>query len=263
MSESVDTEVRWSHAASDGCAVVTAHGRLDTSSYRRFTDDLVKFTVEGPRAVIVVIDDLHIASEALLTAFSRAWMRGEDWPAVPIMIVSESALVRECLHASAISRFIPVYAGVRDATAAVDDPRRRRTHLTVARRPSAGQDARRFVTEICERWSTPEVRVDAHLIVTEFVENACLHSRGDADLTVRLELYNGLFAIAVEDEDPREAILREPAADSTRRPGVHAIPRHLGLHTVSRLARRWGCSPRRPTGKVVWAVLPTHARPRQ
>nr|WP_157535080.1 ATP-binding protein [Nocardia inohanensis] len=245
-------EIHWDRVETQGCAVVSPRGELDAGVYRRFIDDLVKFAVDEPRAVIVVLDDLVIASEPLYTAFTSAWIRVGDWPGVPILLVMHDDDRFARLRASAVRRFVPVYPSLSQALATVGTPpARRRVSVELPSAADSAQRARRVVEQVCERWELPDIRGDALLIVTELVENAFLHSRADADLELRLEMREDLFTVAVADADPREAVLREPTPGS---------PRLYGLHVVARLARTWGCAPRRPVGKVVWAVLPTSRR---
>ncbi|QLY32005.1 ATP-binding protein [Nocardia huaxiensis] len=245
-------EVEWRKTERDDCCVLRPQGELNIATYRAFSDDLVKYTVDEPRAVIVVLDDLSIASEPLLTAFSSVWMRVGEWPGVPIMLVSGPADRRVALHASAIQRFVPIFASVDAAILALDDPpARRRTVRDLPPTADSAQRARRFVAEVCRDWNVTEVRADAQLIVTELVENAFLHSRVSTDISVRMEMRANLLTVAVADQDPREAILREPGVDPFR---------YYGLHVVARLARAWGCNPQWPTGKVVWATLPVGTR---
>lgn len=247
-------EIRWDRLESQGCAVVTPRGELNSAVYRIFTDDLVKFTVDEPRAVIVVLDLLVIRAEPLLTAFSSAWMRVGDWPGVPIVLVVNDPDRCARLRHTALHRFVPVYGSLPEALAAVGHPPvRRRTGIELPPTAESAQLARRFVEETCAHWELAEVRADALLVVTELVENSFLHSRVAADIQVRLEYRSGLFTIAVADVDPREAVLREPAPGSSR---------CYGLHVVARLAGAWGCTPRWPTGKVVWAVLAAGPRRR-
>ncbi|GAB4583778.1 ATP-binding protein [Nocardia sp. IFM 10818] len=237
--------IDWEQAEYQGCSVVRPIGELSLDTYRQLSDDLVKFAVDQPRALIVVVDDLMIGEEPLLTAFTQAWSRVSEWPAVPLLLVTRTVGAHTRFTTSAVRKFVPVYRSVPEASgAAAAPPRfRARTELGVA---EGARSARRFVDEVCERWSTPEVCGDARLVVTELVENAFLHTEVDT-VGVRLERWGNVLTIAVSDTDPHEAVLREPA-DGTRR---------FGLHIVSRLAIAWGCSPQWPMGKVVWATLPT------
>ncbi|AYF75061.1 hypothetical protein D7D52_15670 [Nocardia yunnanensis] len=245
-------EIRWECDQRQDCSVVTPQGELTASEYRNFGDALVKYAVEEPRAVIVVLDDLRVNSEPLYSVFSAAWMRVGEWPGVPILIVVHDEPRRRWLRSSAVHRFVPVYADLSEAFAGLHEPPlRRRASLALMSNADCGRRARYFLEETCLRWNIPEVRVDALLIVTELVENSFLHSIVQSDMQLRLELRSQLFTIAVADADPHEALLREPTVGGRR---------HYGLHLVARLARSWGCAPRWPDGKIVWAVLPTGRR---
>ncbi|MBB5915320.1 hypothetical protein BJY24_004232 [Nocardia transvalensis] len=247
-----NTAIGWTRTEFDGCAVVRPAGTLNSLTYRRFRDDLVKFAVDAPRAVIVPIDALTIGDDPALTAFSGAWLRVSTWPAVPILVVAASADQRARLRAGAVDRFVPVLHTVRSAADSLtEQPQRRRATLDLALTAASGRRARRFVEDICRQWTTPAtVGADARLIATELVENALIHADTDADIELRLELRRGMLTVAVSDSDPRPAVLREPGHG---RPG--------GLHVLAHIARAWGCTPRRPRGKVVWATItcPHHA----
>ncbi|WP_084477967.1 ATP-binding protein [Nocardia jejuensis] len=238
---------QWTVTEVDGCYAVCPEGDLTPMNYRDFTDTLVKYAVDEPDALIVVLDELRVQDRPLYGAFTSAWMRVREWPGVPIVLVVAEPTRRARLRASAIRRSIPVYESVGEAVRELAaGPARRRAVLDLAPIDSCARYARRFVEATCVRWNILEVRVYALLIITELMENTHVHSRADGDVQVRLELRNGLFSMAVGDGDPREAVLREPGADGSI---------HDGLHVVSRLARTWGCAPQWPMGKVVWAVL--------
>ncbi|MGW4245431.1 hypothetical protein ACWELQ_23360, partial [Nocardia sp. NPDC004722] len=146
-------EIRWDVAERQGCSVLHPHGDLTPITYRDFTDSLVKFAVEEPRALVVVIDELRVESMPLYTAFTSAWMRIGDWPGVPILLVVAADLRRELLCASAIHRFVAIHADVSEALRGLaDEPPRRRAVLDLARTASCGQRARRFAEATCEHW---------------------------------------------------------------------------------------------------------------
>ncbi|MBF6327366.1 ATP-binding protein [Nocardia transvalensis] len=231
--------------------MVRPRGELDPMTYRRLGDDLVKFAMEQPRAVIVVVDELRVRSDPLLTVFATAWMRVGEWPGVPIVVVAEDDDLRRRLAHTAIDRFVAVHASVGEALDGVDEPAPRwRARLPLVLSGDCAQRARRVVEEVCLRWGVPEVCADAQLVVTELVENALAHT-ADREIQLRLELRHNLLTVAVADEDPREAMLRE---------SVGAAAWLHGLHVVARIARSWGCAPQWPIGKVVWAALQTDGR---
>ncbi len=246
-----EDSVRWTPREKDGCAIVHPDGVLDPSTYRGFSDDLVKFTIDEPRAVVVVLDRLRITSEELLTAFTSAWHRVDEWPAVPILLVAHQSPTRELLMRSAIRRFIPVHDSVAAAvTAVADPPLRRRANLSLAQSVDCGRRARRFIEEVTTRWQIVEACIDAQVVGTELVENAVRHSGVEDDIELRLELRNGLLTVAVADCGPGMAVLREPDV-AAGKPAFHS------LHVISRMARTWGSAPCWPVGKVVWATLTT------
>ncbi|MFF2555234.1 sulfate transporter [Nocardia sp. NPDC058058] len=231
----------------EGCFLMRPQGELTASTYRDCADNLVRFAMDEPRALIVVLDGLRVASPALYTAFTSARLRVHEWPGVPIVLVIQEQARRDRPRTSVERRWIPLYASVFDALRGLgEQPARQRAALDLAPLEDCARFAVRFVDMTCSRWAIPDLCAPARLVVTELVENSLRHSRVNGDLRVRLELRGGLFTIAVGDDDPREAVLREP--------GAHPSP-HTGLHMVAGLARAWGCTPQWPKGKVVWAVL--------
>jgi hypothetical protein len=229
----------------DGCLVATLTGRLDALSYGALRDSLVKLALEEPRALVVEVDDLLVGSESALTVFSSASMRVNEWPDVPIFLVTGDPVQRAMLDASTMSRFVPVFGTVGHAidSAAAGPPRRRKIAVYPPVLMCSGA-ARNLVREACREWDVESWTQDAVCVVSELVENAVAHAR--TELEVRLELRRGMLTVAVRDGSPRHAVLRQ---DTKGRPAGY------GLQIISDLARSWGCSPDLRGGKVVWAVL--------
>ncbi|MGV9742930.1 ATP-binding protein [Nocardia farcinica] len=242
--------VRWRRTRYGECTVLRPAGVLDVESYRRFGDDLVKFAVEEPRALIVALDDLVLGGSSMLTAFSAARARVREWPGVPILLVVAEEADRRAVRA-ALPQTVPVVGSVPAAAQAVDPPSRQRSErLALYPDIASPGRARRFLRELCRAWGVEHTEADAELVVTELVENALVHGRGDLDL--RVELRPDALTVAVADADPHAAVLREAPPGRMRRHGLHA---------VAAIARAWGCAPRWPSGKVVWASLPIAVAP--
>ncbi len=241
--------IQWECRTLRGCCVLRPRGELNAVTYRPLRDGLVKFAMDQPDAVVVDVTDLRIAAEPLLMAFSSAWMLIGDWPAVPIMLVVPAATRRAVFTDSAISRYVPVFASLPAALAAVHaPPSRRLAAIDLLPILESSAHARRFVRDMCVRWDVPEAAEEALVVATELVENALVHTHGE--LRIRLELRGELLTVAVSDDDPHEAVLRETVAG----------PMAVGLRVVADLARAWGCAPQLPGGKVVWASLPIGGR---
>jgi hypothetical protein len=243
-------DVRYSTSWRDRCVIASLEGELTSRTYGQVRDTLVKLAMDEPRAVIAQVDDLRIVAEPALTVFSAAWMRVGDWPGVPIILVATSEPQRSMLTTGPLRRFVPVFADVDAAVAAVDQPpMRRRAHLELEPVSASSRYARRFVRDACDRWLLPGLTTSAMDVATELVENAVLHA--GTRLRLRLDLRSGLLTVAVSDDNPREAVLHEPGGGERQR---------HGLRIVASLARVWGCTPESTGGKVVWAVLATEDR---
>ena len=228
-----------------GCTVVDLTGRLDATTYGHLRDALIKLTLDQPRALIAEVDLLDVVNEPALTVFSAVRMRTERWPGVPVLIVARDPDQYEMLASSAIRRFVPIYSQLAAAVGAVrKPPPRRRSTAQFAPIPASSGAARLFTQETCREWNVVHRTEDAIGVATELVENAITHA--GTPLEVRLELHNGYLTIAVRDDDPRTAVLRQ-------RPGGRLMG--YGLQVIAGLATAWGCSPAPGGGKIVWAVL--------
>ncbi|WP_332909597.1 ATP-binding protein [Nocardia yamanashiensis] len=232
----------------DTVMVVRPHGLLTLAGYREFTDTLVKFALDEPSALVVLLDELGFGTDALFTAFSNAWMRIQNWPAVPLLLVAPAANLRMRLRASAVSRFVPVHPSVAAATAASrTTPPRRRAALELTAGADCAQRARLFVTDTCAGWALAvQVGEPARLVVTELVDNAVLHTATER-IGLRLEWRPEKLAVAVSDTDSHLPLAHVPRADGPQR--------GYGLHLVAAATRAWGSTPRPGGGKVVWACL--------
>ncbi|WP_329046632.1 ATP-binding protein [Amycolatopsis sp. NBC_01488] len=229
--------------------VVSVTGTLDLAGYPHLRDDLLKIATDAPESVIADIDGLVIADAALASVFSVVAARMSDWPGIPFTLVTSRPEQLALLAGQSIDRFVGVHADVRTAERERDHPPRRRAVQLLAATDSASALARQFITRVCAEWGIPEHTDDALLIGTELVENAIRHTVSSPRL--RLELRRGVFTVAVGDEDPRPAVLREwPRGGDSG----------LGLMLVAQVARVWGCSRSWSGGKVVWAVLTGRTR---
>jgi len=201
----------------------------------------------------VDLGTLTIPSFSVLSVFSMVVLRTSEWPGVPIMLVARQPTHRETLRHNAIKRWVPCFEDLDAAFGALGRPPvRHRRMIRLAGHLGSSAEARRYVRDAAEKWGfggMTDVVEDAQLIATELVENTVRHTA--SDLTLRLELRNGLLTVAVGDDDPRSAVLRER--------GENLVS--SGLIVVAKLAKVWGCTPVIPGGKIVWAVLKAEPPP--
>ncbi|MGW4487383.1 ATP-binding protein [Amycolatopsis sp. NPDC004368] len=231
--------------------MVTATGHLTLGDYPELRDYLLKSAVEAPDGLIADISGLDVHDPALVSVFTLVAMRVGEWPGIPFAVVSARADHRSLLRRRTVDRYAAVFAGVRTAEARFDRPVRLRDQREIARSPRGSAQARRFVEETCARWRVPDLCDDACLVATELVENTLAHT-GSVP-RVRLDLRRGFFTVAVADDSPVMAYVRE---------GLGFADPGSGLKLVARLARTWGSSRTWQGGKIVWAVLAPPARPR-
>ncbi|MEV6903994.1 ATP-binding protein [Amycolatopsis sp. NPDC051372] len=230
--------------------VVTATGHLTVAAYSELRDYLLKSAVEAPDGLVADISGLDVDDSMLVSVFTLVAMRIGEWPAIPLAVVSTSAEHRALLRRRTVDRYASVHADTQEAEAGLDRPVRLRGQQEIVRSPRAAAHARWFVREKCADWRVPHLGDDACLVVTELVENTMAHTESAPRL--RLDLRREIFTVAVADDSPVNAYLRE---------GLGFADRGFGLRLVARLARTWGSSRTWQGGKVVWAVLASPARP--
>ncbi|HVT22343.1 MAG TPA: ATP-binding protein [Mycobacteriales bacterium] len=113
--------------------------------------------------------------------------------------------------------------------------------------PENVRAARRFVSEVAEKWKLGELAWPLVQIVSELASNAVIHA--GTDFTVSLVRDGKTTRIEVVDHSARRAQSRGYDLDaSTGR----------GLRLVETLSREWGVS-KKGKSKAVWAVVDSTA----
>ncbi len=113
----------------------------------------------------------------------------------------------------------------------------------------AVRDARRFTLATMRQWDVTGRGDDIVLVVSELLTNAMRHAAGSRSRgAIRLGLIQpGPYVLcAVADPSELVPVPREPdyLAETGR-----------GLHVISALSDRWGCTRPGAAGKVVWAMF--------
>ncbi len=119
--------------------------------------------------------------------------------------------------------------------------------------------AREFTVATLRRWELAERCDDAAVVVSELLTNALRHAQRDAcdprpGWPIRLGLLHpGPWVVcAVSDPSAQVPVLAEAG---------YLAEHGRGLHVISALSDKWGCTIRRDRGKVVWAMFSTGSRP--
>lgn len=247
MAEGIELELR----SRPSSALVTATGELGLAGYPFLRDGLLKAGADTPPGVIADIDGLALGADSP-SLFPFVARRLEEWPGIPMAVVTRRADHLAVFERYGLDRFVPVHPDVESAERALPHRIRRRAGRVLARGEPGIAQARAFVSDRTREWGVPAFEYDGTLVAAELTDNASRHTTSEPRL--RLDLREDLLTIAVSDDDPRPAVLIERT--DILEPG-------LGLRIVAQTARAWGSSGRWTGGKVVWAVLahPERRRP--
>jgi hypothetical protein len=229
-----------------GASVLTAHGTLDSTTYRTLRDTIINAALDEPAAVIVDVDDLAVPAESAWVVFTSARWHVNRWPEIPIMLVCSHAMGRSAIARNGVARYVPVHPSVDHAVAALTNHsyrHRRRARAALSSGRESLRQSRQLVEGWLTAWGKPDLVAVAKIIVTALVENVLQHTGSPP--SVRLESNGDTVTVAVEDGSRMPPTLSETrlAAD---------VP--TGLSMVDLLSRVWGNAPT-PSGKTVWAVI--------
>ncbi|RJL20559.1 ATP-binding protein [Bailinhaonella thermotolerans] len=128
--------------------------------------------------------------------------------------------------------------------------------FALAPTPESVHAARCFALATMYGWRLAEVCDNLELVVSELITNALRHGQVAGETTpLRLSLIHRATHVlcAISDPSPATPTPRDQDLDDLS----DLEPGGLGLHIVESLSRAWGWSPMTPTGKIVWAALPT------
>ncbi|RZU49968.1 histidine kinase-like protein [Krasilnikovia cinnamomea] len=233
---------------------VAVHGRWDVDLSASAVEVLRKCFADQPSGLIVDLHDLSDPQGASAPLWSTARSWGERRrPPVPVVVCLPSAApLAAVLRRRGARWFLPIYATVPEARAALiasaAHPERLTIHL--APDPDALAEVPAVIDYACASWNLPELVQPATAVLAELVANAIDHARSRIDVAVSRRRA-GLH-LTVHDRSPDiPPAPRYVAGD----PGDPAR-QGLGLGLVHSLADAWGALPTR-TGKLVWATVST------
>lgn len=227
--------------------LLTVDGVLDSSTYLKLRDCIIKAALDEPRVVVVDVTALEVPAPSAWSVFTSARWHISTWPDVPISLVCAHAGGRADIARNGVTRYVPVYPSIDAALDAVDDDDQRGRRRHRAELPAtlgSLRRARELVAESLAAWSRTQLIPVATVIVNVFVENVLQHTTSSPVLW--LETNGVAVTIAVEDDSSAPAVRRE---DPDR-----GGDRVSGLAIVTAVSRIWGNTPT-PPGKVVWAVV--------
>jgi hypothetical protein len=233
--------------AAGAAVMLTVEGVLDTTTYRKLRDIVIKAALDVPEAILIDVDALDVPVPSAWCVFTSARWHVRTWPDIPIALISAHPARRATIAHHGVARYVPVHPNIEAALRAVaanDRPRRSRARASLPASPTTPRQGREFVAESLAAWSLAELIPVATVIVNVFIENVLQHTASTP--TVVLETDGTIVTVAVQDGSDVPALRRE---DIGR--GHHQVS---GLAIVAAVSRAWGCLPT-PSGKTVWAVV--------
>jgi len=232
--------------------VLAIDGVLDSSTYLKLRDAIIKAALEEPEAVLVDVTALDVPASSAWSVFTSARWHVSTWPNVPISLVCRHIGRCRTIERTGVTRYVSVHATIDEALAAATDGRhaRRRARTELPASLASLRRAREFVAEWLAEWSHHELIPVATVIVNVFVENVLQHTTSDPVLILEDEdnnnNNNNVVYLSVRDES------RTPAA--RHEDPCHGGERVSGLAIVASVCRAWGSTPT-PSGKTVWAAI--------
>lgn len=226
--------------------LLTVDGVLDSSTYLKLRDAVIKAALEEPLAVLVDVNALDVPASSAWSVFTSARWHVSRWPDVPIALVCGHSGRRRTIERTGVTRYVPVYSAIDAALAAVTDGRRarRRARAEFPASLASLRSAREFVAECLTEWSQQDLVPIATVVVNVFVENVLQHTASDPVLMVESD--GTAVSISVQDESTTPAARHEDP--------YRGGERVSGLAIVASVSRAWSSTPT-PSGKTVWAVI--------
>jgi hypothetical protein len=232
--------------------MLIADGLLDSSTYLRFRDVVIKAALDEPRAVIVDVNRLSVPSPSAWSVFTSARWHVSTWPDVPIILTCSSVERRRAITSTGVARYVPVHPSGQAALDAADElvlRGRRRARARLSRDRVSIRVARAMIHDWLTSWSNTQLIPVANTVATVFLENVLDHTESAPVLIV--EYFDDTVTIAVEDCSQLPAARHEDADV-----GADIVS---GLAIVSALCRAWGSTPT-SSGKTVWALVGSENR---
>ncbi|HEY2197345.1 MAG TPA: sulfate transporter [Mycobacterium sp.] len=228
-------------------SLLTVKGVLDSSTYLKLRDAIIKAALDEPRAVLVDVNGLHVPTVSAWAVFTSARWHVSTWPDIPVVLICGQTRRRTAIAGTGVTRYVPVHASLETALATLSDNGRCARRRVRAEFPAALASlhlARAMVAETLNAWSHGALTPVATVIVNVFVENVLQHTT--CAPVVVLESNGTWVSISVRDSSAAPAVHHE---DPYR--GGDPVS---GLAIVASVCRAWGSMPT-SAGKAVWAVI--------
>lgn len=227
--------------------LLTVDGVLDSTTYLKLRDTIIKAALDEPPVVLVDVNALDVPASSAWSVFTSARWHVSTWPDVPIVLVCAHSGQRATISQTGVTRYVPAHASIEAALNALPvegRQRRRRARVELPASLASLRRARELVGEYLAAWSQTELIPVATVVVNVLVENVLQHT--DSAPVVVLETNDTAVTVSVQDCSSTPAARREDP--------FRGGERVSGLAIIAAVSRAWGSTPT-PSGKTVWAVV--------
>jgi anti-anti-sigma regulatory factor len=236
-----------SPSTADTQCLLAVEGVLDTTTYLKLRDSIIKAALDEPRAVFVDVNALEVPSSSAWSVFTSARWHVSTWPDVPVVLITGRPEHQSTIARTGVTRYVPAHTSVDAALATLGDEgpcTRRRLRTELPATLASLRTARAMVADCLGAWSQCDLAPVATVVANVFVENVLQHTTCAPVMVV--ESNGSLVSISVRDDSVAPAVRHE---DPYR--GGDPVS---GLAIVASVCRAWGSMPT-PSGKAVWAVI--------
>jgi anti-anti-sigma factor len=241
------SELTVSSGTADTDCLLTVEGVLDSTTYLKLRDSIIKAALDEPRAVLVDVNALDVSSSSAWSVFTSARWHISTWPDVRVVLISNRPEHQSTIARTGVTRYVPAHTSVEAALATLTDNApcvRRRMRAELPAALASLRTARAVVADCLGAWSQGELTPVATVVANVFVENVLQHTTCAPVMVV--ESNGTMVSISVRDDSVAPAVRHE---DPYR--GGDPVS---GLAIVASVCRAWGSMPTL-SGKAVWAVI--------
>jgi len=241
------SELTVSPSTADTDCLLTVEGVLDSTTYLKLRDSIIKAALDEPRAVLVDVNALDVSSSSAWSVFTSARWHVSTWPDVPVVLISGRSEHQSTIARTGVTRYVPAHTSVEAAlaTPTANAPyTRRRMRAELPATLASLRTARVVVADCLGAWSQGELTPVAMVVANVFVENVLQHTTCAPVMVV--ESNGTMVSISARDDSVAPAVRHE----NPYRGGDPVS----GLAIVASVCRAWGSMPTL-SGKAVWAVI--------
>lgn len=93
--------------------LLTVEGVLDSSTYLKLRDAIIKAALDEPRVVLIDVNGLDVPAVSAWAVFTSARWHVSTWPDIPVVLICGQTRRRTAIAGTGVTRYVPVHASSR------------------------------------------------------------------------------------------------------------------------------------------------------